>query len=149
MWDWDADQIIFLAMQALRLQYHPKNWRNTKRVLIEKPNKRDRTLVKSYRIISLLNCLGKVVEKLVTNQLSQFCEDFGKLHKDQMGARKRQSAIDVAAILVQQVDNSWENKKIAGALLMDVKGAFDHVSRAELVKKIIELGIDDDLIGWT
>lgn len=32
---------------------------------MEKPIKRDRTLVKSYRVISLLNCLGKVVEKLV------------------------------------------------------------------------------------
>lgn len=90
-------------------------------MLIEKPNKRDCTLVKSYRVNSLLNCLGKVVEKLVVDQLLQFCEDFRTLHKRQMGARKRRSAINAAAILIQQVDNSWENKKIAGALLMDVK----------------------------
>ena len=33
---------------------------------------------------------------------------------------------------------------------MDVKRAFDHVSRAELAKKkMLELGIDDNLIGWT
>lgn len=92
---------------------------------------------------------NKVVEKLVAEQLSQFCERFGKLHKGQMGAIKRRSAIDAAAILVQQVHKIWENKKIAGALLMDVKGAFDHVSRAELGKRMCQLGIDDDLIGWT
>lgn len=87
-------------MQALRLQYHSKNWQNVKRVLIEKPNKRDCILVKSYQVISLLNCLSKIIEKLVANQLSQFCEDFRKFHKGQMGARKRRSAINATAILL-------------------------------------------------
>ena len=32
---------------------------------------------------------------------------------------------------------------------MDVKGAFDHVSRTELAQRMSELGIDDDLIWWT
>lgn len=114
--NWDADRITSLAMQTLRLQYHPKNWRHTRGVLIEKSKKRDRTLIKSYRVISLLNCLVKVVEKLVAEQLSQFYERFGKLHKGQTGAKKRRSAIDVAAILVQQVHKISENKKIAWAL---------------------------------
>ena len=105
-------------------------------------------MVKSYQVISLLNCLDKVVKKLVAGQLSQFCEEYGKLHKRQMGARKQQSAIDAAAILVQQVHEIWENKKIAGALLIDVKGAFNHVSQAKLAQRMSELGIENDLIGW-
>lgn len=32
---------------------------------------------------------------------------------------------------------------------MDVKRAFDHISRAQLTQKISDLGIDDDLIRWT
>ncbi len=32
---------------------------------------------------------------------------------------------------------------------MDVKGAFDHVSHAQLTQRMSDLGIDDDLIGWT
>ena len=66
-----------------------------------------------------------------------------------MRARKQRSAIDAAAILIQKVHEIWENRQIAGALLINVKGAFDHVSRAVLVKKMADLGIDDDLIGWT
>ena len=50
-------------------------------MLLEKPNKRDRTLVKSYRVISILNCLGKLVEKVVAEQLAKFCEINEKLHK--------------------------------------------------------------------
>ncbi len=86
------------------------------------------TLVKSYRVVSLLNCLGKVVEKVVAEQLLQFCEANGKLHKGQMGARKYRSAIDALALLIQKVQKAWKDWKIAGALLMDVKRAFDHVS---------------------
>ena len=32
---------------------------------------------------------------------------------------------------------------------MDVKGAFDHVSKKKLAEKIINLGIDGDLVGQT
>lgn len=149
LWDWDPDRITSVVVQAIRLQYHPQRRRYAKGVLLEKPNKRDRTLVKSYWVISLLNCLGKVVEKLVAEQLSAFCEVNGKLQKGQMGARKHRSAIDAAAILIQKVQETWKHQKIAGALLMDVKGAFYHVSRAQLAQRMADLGIDDDLIGWT
>ena len=103
LWDWDPDRITSVVVQAIRLQYHPQRWRHAKGVLLEKPNKSDRTLEKSYRVISLLNCLGKIVEKVVAEQLSQFCEANGKLHKGQMGARKYRSAIDAAALLIQKV----------------------------------------------
>ena len=32
---------------------------------------------------------------------------------------------------------------------MDVKRAFDNISWAQLTQKMSDLGIDDDLIGWT
>lgn len=32
---------------------------------------------------------------------------------------------------------------------MDVKGAFDYVSRIKLAQWMRQLGIDNDLIGWT
>ena len=116
---------------------------------MEKPNKRDCTLVKLYRVISFLNCLGKVVKKLVLKKLLQFCEAQGKLHKKQMRGKKHQLAIDTAALMIHNVYKTWEDKQIAEALLIDVKGAFDYVSRAKLVQKMKELDINDYLIGWT
>ncbi len=32
---------------------------------------------------------------------------------------------------------------------MDVKRAFDHVLRSQLLKRVIDLGIDGDLVAWT
>ena len=50
-----------------------------------------------------------------------------------MGGQKHRSAIDAATVMIYKVYKIWENKQIAGALLIDVKGAVDHVSRAKLV----------------
>lgn len=35
------------------------------------------------------------------------------------------------------------------ALFIDVKEAFNHMLKTKLVKKILKLGIDSDLICWT
>ena len=34
-------------------------------------------------------------------------------------------------------------------MFIDVKEAFDHVSRSQLLKRMIDLGIDGDLVAWT
>ena len=77
---------------------------------MEKPNKQDQTLVKSYRVISLLNCLVKVVEKFIAEQLSQFCKAEEKLHKKQMGGKKNCSAIDVMVLVIHKVYKTWKAK---------------------------------------
>ena len=66
-----------------------------------------------------------------------------------MGSRNERSAIDAVAILVHTVQERWEEKKLAAALFMDFKGAFDHVSKAPLSARMIELGIDGNLVSWT
>lgn len=80
--------------------------------------------------------MGKIVEKVVAEQLSHYCESFSKLHPGQMGGRKERSAIDAVAILVHTVHEKWEEKKLAAALFVDVKGAFDHVSQIQLLTRM-------------
>ena len=86
---------------------------------------------------------------MVAQELSQYCEDYSKLHAGQMGGRKERSAIDAVAILVHTVQEKWEEKKLAAALFMNVKGAFGHISKGQLLTRMIELGTDGDLVTWT
>ncbi|KAL1963932.1 hypothetical protein VTN77DRAFT_7738 [Rasamsonia byssochlamydoides] len=57
-----------------------------KGILLQKPNKPNYTLVKAYRVISLLNCLGKVIEKIAAEAISDYYETMGVLHPGQMGS---------------------------------------------------------------
>lgn len=69
-----------MIQQAIQLGYHPQKWKQACGILLEKVGKQDLTLFKSYRVISLLNCMGKLVEKVMAEQLSQRLENFLMLH---------------------------------------------------------------------
>lgn len=57
----------------------------------------------TLQIIGFFNCLGKVIEKLVVIQLSEFYKAKKKLHKSQIGGKKLRSAIDATAFMIHKV----------------------------------------------
>ena len=119
-----------------------------KGVLLRKPNKPDYSAVKPYRVISLLNCLGKVVEKIAADAIAHHCESTGVFHPGQMGGRKQRSATDAVACMIQSTHDAWKHQQLMGALFLDVNGAFDHVNPSQLVSRLIEFGLDGELIQW-
>ena len=50
-------------------------------VILKKPN-RKATIPKSYRVVSLLNCLGKVAEKIIATRLFYIVENSNLLYED-------------------------------------------------------------------
>ncbi|ODM14581.1 hypothetical protein SI65_09926 [Aspergillus cristatus] len=119
LWEWDSPRIVALAQQCFRLGLHPPVWKVAKGILLRKPNKPDYTAVKAYRVISLLNCLGKVVEKIAADAIAHHCETMGVLHPGQMGSRKQRSAIDAVACLIQNTHEAWKLQQLVGALFLD------------------------------
>lgn len=79
--------------------------------------------------------------------ISESCELSGVLHQGQMGSRKQRSCIDAVARVVNKVEEAWGRGNIAALLLMDVKGAFDHV-RCTTLQRMQEMQIDGNIIGW-
>ena len=67
----------------------PMEWQQSKVVFIPKPGK-DHTQLKSWRSITLINCIGKLGEKVVADKL----QEAGLLHGLQFGSVKNRSAID-------------------------------------------------------
>ena len=130
IWSWDKIHMTNMVRHTIRLDYHPQEWKKARGILLEKGGKRDFGLVRSYRVISLLNCMGKVVKKVVAEPLSHNCESHSKLHPGQTGGREERLAIDAVAVLVHTVQERWEDKKLAAVLFIVVKGACDHVSKA-------------------
>jgi hypothetical protein len=75
LWQWDKDKVKALVTQCFRQGHHLYSWRIAKGIILKKPNKPDSSVVKAYKVISLLNCLGKVVEKVAATALSRLCEE--------------------------------------------------------------------------
>ena len=139
--------LVKLYQALVRAGYHPKCWREAIGVILPKPN-RNMTLPKSYRVISLLNCLGKTAEKIVATRLSYLATTSDLLYYDQIGGRKQRSAIDAVLSLVHDVQLAKSQGLITSALFLDVKGAFDHVSSSKLAHICQKLGLPRCLIQW-
>ena len=59
----------------IRKGYHPRCWKLAKGVVLKKNGqKRDYTMLKAYRVVSLLNCLGKISEKILAKRLADLAE---------------------------------------------------------------------------
>ncbi len=81
--------------------YHSKIWREGTRIILKKSDKLNYSISKTYRIITLLNCLDKVAEKIIAVQLFYTAEINDKLLDfDQIRDRKQRSAIDAVLNLV-------------------------------------------------
>jgi len=66
---------------------------------------------------------------------------------DQMEGRKQRSAIDAVLNLVHDAQMAKSRGYTLTCLLLDVKGAFDHVALKQLVKILIKLKIPINLIN--
>ena len=54
--------ILYKAL--IKYRYHPIYQKKATGIILKKPNKEDYSIPKAYRIISLLNCLGKISERI-------------------------------------------------------------------------------------
>lgn len=65
VWAADADHIVSLFDACLKASHYPSPWKEAVVCVIPKPKRADYTLAKNFRPISLLECLGKLLEKVV------------------------------------------------------------------------------------
>jgi hypothetical protein len=70
-WAWNAasDTIFDLISGCVRAGHHPRIWRIAIVCTVPKPNRADYSLAKNFRPISLLECMGKLIEKLIARLL--------------------------------------------------------------------------------
>lgn len=71
---WDNTSIQGLTKAAVRMGLHPAIWKRMRGQVISKPRTEDYTKLKLYITISLLSCMGTVVQKVVTELLSDESE---------------------------------------------------------------------------
>ena len=66
------DGLLSLIDHSLAIGYHPQPWREARVVMLKKPNKKDPSAPRSYRPITLEECFGKLLEKVIAKQLQYF-----------------------------------------------------------------------------
>ena len=146
---WDTARVVALIRAHIHLGTHPARWKLARGVIIPKPGKDDYGVAKAYWCISLLNCIGKMVEKVAADLISEHCEATQGFHPGQYECRAGHLAVDAVGVAIAQVQEAWKRGTIAGALLMDVAAAFPSVARGCLLRKMCNARVDECLVHWT
>ncbi|GBP86406.1 Probable RNA-directed DNA polymerase from transposon BS [Eumeta japonica] len=125
--------ILAIFNACLRLSFYPSQWKIAQVVMIQKPGKPAHDVI-SYRPISLLSVVGKLLEKIVLNRMREHLTEIIPTH--QFGFREEHGTIDQVHRLVDVIGRALENKLYCCAAFLDISQAFDKVWHSGLLYKI-------------
>ena len=140
MW-WDEERgkgmLWRIYDRSLRLGYLCKRWRRSVGVIMRQPNKPDYSKPNSYRIINLLDVVGKGMERIVVGRLEKWVQK--GMGDEQFGARKGRSSMEAVGKLYR----CWEEGGRKGILLcMDVMGEYENVGVRKMEERLKGLRVD-------
>ena len=147
-WPTIADHFVALANACVTTGHHPNEWRRALVVVIPKPGKEDYSAAKSYRPISLIECLSKLLEKVMSKRFLFDIDKFALIPTTQFGTRAFSSTMDAGITLLHDVEHALRSGKKCAALLFDIKGFFDNVHKDRLAATIKNLGYSDGVKAW-
>jgi hypothetical protein len=104
--------------------------------MILKPGKNP-TDVTSYRPLSLLPIVAKVLEKLLLNKINQEANPQNWIPDHQLGFRRAHSTIQQSHRIANTISKALNNKQYCNAAFLDTAQAFDKVWHPGLLYKII------------
>ena len=104
--------------------------------------------VTNLRPISLLPQPGKILEKLLHTQLSNYMENEGLFSTSQHGFRKNHSTMGGTYQLLERINVNMDRRIPTLVTYIDFKKAFDCVQFDVLLAKIGGLGLDDIVVNW-
>jgi hypothetical protein len=140
--------IVAIFNASLQLGHVPSPFRVARILPLRKPGKADYTRPKSYRPISLLSTLGKILELVVARRLSYWAETHGLLPNNQFGARPRRSCEQALVILVDRIRAAWRKQRVLSLVSFDVKGAYNGVPHQVLTARLKAKGIPTQVVEW-
>ena len=124
----------------------PRIWKQKRVTPVFKKGEIDS--VNNYRPISILPVPMKVFEKVVHEQVSLFLDENKILNQSQSGFRYGHST-DTAVICVSDfIFEELAKGRYVGAVLVDLKKAFDTVDHQILLKKLFCHGLRDTSLDW-
>lgn len=127
----------FIISACFKLCYFPTEWKTAKVVPIKKPDK-DAAKTTSYRPISLLSSIAKILERAILSRLNVHTNDFNIIPSAQHGFRSNHSTTHQLHRVITHMRTKLRSRSTSGVIFFDIEKAFDRIWHAGLLYKLIK-----------
>lgn len=111
------------------------------------PKTNSPTHINDYRPISLINCVIKIITKIMGNRLQ--ASIIPLLHKNQYGFIKTRTIQDCLAWAFEYIHQCKQTKQELIILKLDFMKAFDTVEHNAIMLMLQQMGFSDTWLRWT
>ena len=140
------DILSFLFNMSIRTKRFPQLWKVAKVTPLFKSG--DHNDENNYRPISILPTLGKVLERLIHDQLYSHLTNNKLLTDNQSGFRKGSSTGTCLVDFLHHIYGEVDGGGACGVLFLDLSKAFDTVNHEIIRIKLKALGVKESSVSW-
>jgi len=127
--------LLHILNAIIRLEYWPKSLKQAQIIKLPKPGKNPID-VTSYRPISLLPTISKILESLILKRINKEMNPQDWIPDHQFVFRQAHSTIQQCHCVADTINKALENRQFCTAAFLDVSQAFDKVWHPGLLYKI-------------
>jgi hypothetical protein len=139
---------LWLANTCLQSGHWPAEFKASTTVVIPKPGKPLYDTPKSFRPIVLLNTLGKMFEKMLSNRLQFEAAEHGVLHPNQFGGVRQNSTEDTGCFLTHVVRAGWRAKLKTSVVAFDLAQFFPSINHDVLLSILDKQGFAPEVVAF-
>ena len=141
-----AEPLTILFNRSLRESKFPAIWKVSHVTPLHK--KGPMRFCNNYRPISLLSCIGKVLEKCIHKHLYKFLQYNNIITQSQSGFIPGDSTVNQLLCIYNDLCSSFDKEITTQAVYLDISKAFDRVWHTGLLSKLEAVGIRGKLLNW-
>ncbi|KAI5729079.1 hypothetical protein M8J77_025037 [Diaphorina citri] len=139
-----ANPLSALFNASLSAGVFPSKWKSSFIFPIHKSG--DRSNIANYRGVCIQSSIPKVLDKLVSSDLSFACKQF--ISDQQHGFTTKRSTVTNLLCYQYDILRSFQSGNTVHSIYTDVAKAFDRVNTKFLVAKLRSYGIGDAFLRW-
>ena len=147
-WAFEASPLRFVDLFNACLSLGHHLWRTGTVVILPKPGKPDYSVAKAYCPITLLECCGKLLEKIVASCILHDNLVHQLIPSSQFGSCDYSCTVDAAMCLTHNISDTLKSRNMGALILFDIQGFFDNIHPGRLVKVFRDLGFPPSLVLW-
>lgn len=147
----NLDEVLHIYHKIIMLSLTEGFFPNSEKMALIKPSlkgKLDHQIFNSYRPISNLSFLSKIIEQVVLSQLNEHLSRIGILSDHQSAYRKNYSTETALCAVVNDLLINMDDGKCSVLVLLDLSAAFDTVVHDFLINDLIAIGLDEFVLQW-